>query len=294
MPVLNPESSQRNELPIGNLKSFAGKIHLLNDTYRNTAPSMKDAHRWLKLLVSVLFPLKENPDIGREEIEASLVSLKVRLEQLLEPLERDLPDTPAVVAAKFFEDLPAAYILLGEDAETFTFSDPAAEGIEEVILCYPGFFALVVYRIAHILWQLKVKVLPRILTEYAHGKTGIDIHPGAVIGKNCFIDHGTGIVIGETTVIGDHVKIYQGVTLGALFVNKDLAATKRHPTIGDNVILYAGCAILGGNTIVGDNTIVGGNVWLTESVPPNSIVYRNNLVEVKNGLSERESIHYII
>jgi len=135
-------------------------------------------------------------------------------------------------------------------------------------------FAIAVHRLAHLLYQLNTPIFPRIFSEYAHKQTGIDIHPGAKIGKNFYIDHGTGIVIGETTIIGDNVKIYQSVTLGAFYVSKDLANKKRHPTIEDNVTIYAGATILGGTTIIGKNTIIGGNVWITESIKPNSIVYQ--------------------
>jgi serine O-acetyltransferase len=223
-----------------------------------------------------------------------LERLRLRLEELLSPLERELPSAPNRVALSFFDRMPGIYNLLAEDAHNFVKSDPAAENLEEVILCYPGFFALVVYRIAHILYTLKVPVLPRVMTEYAHSKTGIDIHPGAEIGKNCFIDHGTGIVIGETSVVGKNVKIYQGVTLGALYVKKDLADMKRHPTIEDNVILYAGCTILGGNTVVGHDTLVGGNVWITESVLPHSVVYRENKTVIRENRALDEPIHFVI
>jgi serine O-acetyltransferase len=148
--------------------------------------------------------------------------------------------------------------------------DPAARSDEEVILAYPCVQAIMVHRIAHELWLRSVALIPRMMSEYVHGKTGIDIHPGALIGSSFFIDHGTGTVIGETTIIGDNVKIYQGVTLGALSVRKQEANKKRHPTIEDDVTIYAGATILGGETVVGKGTIIGGNVWLTESVPPNS------------------------
>lgn len=276
------------------MEDFAEEIQRKSRTFHRDGPSMRDAQRWVKELVGLMFPVKINPSIGSEKIGAGLFNLKIKLEALLMPMEKDLSDSPDVIASSFFDQLPSIYRLLLEDAETFSVSDPAAEGIEEVILCYPGFFSLVVYRLAHALYCMKVRFLPRILTEYAHGKTGIDIHPGAVIGRKCFIDHGTGIVIGETTVIGENVKIYQGVTLGALYVNKGLASVKRHPTIEDNVILYAGCAILGGETIIGKNTIVGGNVWLTESVPPDSIVYRKNQVTVRNGRPSEDFIHFVI
>jgi len=155
--------------------------------------------------------------------------------------------------------------------------DPAAKSLDEIIVSYPGIEAIAVYRVAHELHLLKVPLIPRIMTEYAHSKTGIDIHPGATIGENFFIDHGTGVVIGETTEIANNVRIYQGVTLGALSVKKDAdgkieRGNKRHPTIKDNVIIYAGATILGGETVVGEHSIIGGNVWLTESIPPHTLL----------------------
>ena len=152
--------------------------------------------------------------------------------------------------------------------------DPAATGPEEVIFCYPGFMATVIYRIAHELYLLGVPMIPRMMTEYAHSETGIDIHPGATIGKHLMIDHGTGVVIGETCVIGDHVRIYQGVTLGALSTRggQRIAGTRRHPTIEDNVIIYANASILGGDTIIGANSVIGGSAFITSSVPAGSTV----------------------
>lgn len=158
--------------------------------------------------------------------------------------------------------------------------DPAATTSYEVIRTYPGFYALAFYRLAYGLHQEKVPLIPRILTEYAHSKTGIDIHPGASIGRYFFMDHGTGIVIGETTVIGERVKLYQGVTLGALSVDKSMASTKRHPTIEDGVVIYSGATILGGETVVGKDSIIGGNVWLTRSVPANTKIYHQENVKV--------------
>jgi serine O-acetyltransferase len=150
--------------------------------------------------------------------------------------------------------------------------DPAATSRDEVILAYPGFFAVALYRAAHALYELDVPLFPRLLTEFAHRETGIDIHPAARIGTRFAIDHGTGVVIGETAVLGDGVRVYQGVTLGAAAVRKELSRIKRHPTIGNNVLIYANATILGGDTVVGDDSIVGGNVWLTHSVPPKSII----------------------
>ena len=151
--------------------------------------------------------------------------------------------------------------------------DPAAKSINEVVQTYPGFYAIAAFRIANELHRLGSVGIPRVITEHAHSKTGIDIHPGAKIGAHFCIDHGTGVVIGETTVIGNHVKIYQGVTLGALSVDKSDAERKRHPTIEDNVVIYAGATILGGETVIGHDSVIGGNVWLTRSVPPHSKIY---------------------
>jgi serine O-acetyltransferase len=162
-----------------------------------------------------------------------------------------------------------------EDAEAIFRGDPAAKSVDEVILAYPGFLAIAVYRVAHWFHNRGVPTLPRMISEHAHKLTGIDIHPGATIGRSFVIDHGTGIVIGETTVIHDNVKIYQGVTLGALSVDKSLANTKRHPTIERDVVIYANATILGGDTVVGAGSVVGGNVWLTESVSPGSRVYHS-------------------
>jgi serine O-acetyltransferase len=274
--------------------TFSRDIYLANNKYSSEVPSMKDTQRWVRDFVNLLFPIKEKGQMSLQEIDSELELLKLHLEELLAPLEKELQYSPRETASLFFKELPAVYKLLTDDAHTFIKSDPAAEKLEEVILCYPGFFSLVVYRLAHILYKLKVPVLPRVVTEYAHSKTGIDIHPGAVIGKNCFIDHGTGIVIGETTIVGNNVKIYQGVTLGAMFVKKNLADTKRHPTIEDNVILYAGCTILGGNTVVGHDTVVGGNVWLTKSVPPHFVVYQENKTVFRENNTTNESIHFVI
>jgi serine O-acetyltransferase len=180
-------------------------------------------------------------------------------------------------AYAFLESLPQIRRRLAKDIEAAYDGDPAAHCIDEIILSYPAAYAITAYRVAHELHVLNVPLLPRMLTELAHSRTGIDIHPGAEIGECFFIDHGTGVVIGETTVIGDHVKLYQGVTLGALSFPKDesgrlIRGHKRHPTIKDDVVIYAGATILGGETTIGEGSVIGGNVWLTESVPPGSRV----------------------
>ena len=181
----------------------------------------------------------------------------------------------------FITEFPVILENLNFDAHEIFNNDPAANSINEVYLAYPGFYAIVIYRFSHELYLLNVPLIPRLMSEYAHGKTGTDIHPGATIGKSFFIDHATGTVIGETCVIKNHVKIYQGVTLGALQVEKGMKNTKRHPTIENNVNIYANATILGGNTIIGENCTIGGNVWITNSIPKNSIVYHTHEIKLK-------------
>jgi len=179
------------------------------------------------------------------------------------------------ISRMLFRELPTIRKILFEDVQAHFTGDPAAKSMDEIILAYPGLSAIAVYRIAHILWKKKVPLLPRIMAEYAHTRTGIDIHPGAVIGRYFMIDHGTGVVIGETSIIGEHVRIYQGVTLGALTVPTDAGcfrSRKRHPTIKDHVTIYSGATILGGRTVIGEGAVIGGNVWLTRSVPPRTTV----------------------
>jgi serine O-acetyltransferase len=178
--------------------------------------------------------------------------------------------------------------MLALDVQAAFEGDPAATSYDEIIFSYPGIFAIMICRVAHALYEYNVPLLPRIMTEYAHSKTGIDIHPGAKIGKSFVIDHGTGVVIGETVTIGNNVRIYQGVTLGALSLPKDecaqLRGQKRHPDIEDDVIIYAGATILGGTTIIGARSVIGGNVWLTESVPPDTqVILEKPKLIYKNG-----------
>lgn len=183
--------------------------------------------------------------------------------------EQDIRERAENLTRTFLERIPHIQEMLWKDVEAEYDGDPAANSKEEIIFCYPGIFAIFVYRIAHELYEMQVPFIPRIMTEYAHGETGIDINPGAKIGEYFFIDHGTGIVIGETTVIGNHVKIYQGVTLGALSTQKGqgLSGVKRHPTIEDNVVIYANTTILGGETVVGQNSVVAGNTFVVNSIP---------------------------
>ena len=228
--------------------------------------------RLLELLRSILYP--DVFDELEEEHTAADLETMAR-QQLLEVLRRVYQEPPKYedVADALFAKLPAIRETLETDIQAGYEGDPAATCPEEVMLAYPAFEAISIFRIAHELYLLKVPMLPRMMTEYAHSLTGIDIHPGATIGPYFFIDHGTGVVIGETTVIGEHVKLYQGVTLGAksFAVKADgtlVKGNKRHPNIGSNVVIYAGATILGGDTYIGDNSVIGGNVWLTHSVEP--------------------------
>ncbi|MEP6780444.1 MAG: serine acetyltransferase [Gemmatimonadaceae bacterium] len=211
---------------------------------------------------------------------------------LLEVLAIVVPaERVTMVAEEILNALPAVHDLLEDDAMAILAGDPAAESRDEVIQAYPGFLATAVHRLAHEFYLREVKVLPRLLSEWAHRDTGIDIHPGAAIGRSFAIDHGTGVVIGETSVIGTGVRVYQGVTLGALAVNKQLANKKRHPTIGDDVVIYANATILGGHTEIGSGSIIGGNVWLTHSVPPRSIVQFSSRVEQRTADDDGLEFH---
>jgi serine O-acetyltransferase len=189
----------------------------------------------------------------------------------------------AKVWQRYVESLPKVLESLNLDAEAIVECDPASMSIEEVYMAYPGFYAIAIYRLAHELYKEGLPLIPRLMTEYAHSKTGVDINPGAKIGKSFFIDHATGVVIGESAIINDNVKLYQGVTLGALYVAKNLRQTKRHPTIEDNVTIYANATILGGDTVIGANSVIGGNAWVTSSVPANSTVFHTPKIKIKTA-----------
>lgn len=206
---------------------------------------------------------------SRAALVAEIESAAHTLRELARDLGHPTDDT---TETEFFESLPGIATRLQQDAEAMADGDPAATGTDEVIAAYPGFLAIAVYRVAHELSRAGVPLIPRLLTEYAHRETGVDIHPDASIGSRFCIDHGTGIVIGQSAEIGNRVRIYQGVTLGALAVEKRLASQKRHPTIEDDVVIYANATILGGKTVIGHDSIVGGNAWITASVPPFSQV----------------------
>jgi serine O-acetyltransferase len=249
---------------------------------------------WLGALLDTLFPQAAEqtyatPGDLRDALDASATELR----SLLRPLEGEIDD-PARLAAAFFQVLPEIHRQLVVDATAIERGDPAAESVDEVIMAYPGFLAIAVHRVAHRFYELQVPLLPRVLSEWAHERTGIDIHPGATLGHPVVIDHGTGIVIGETAVIGNNVKLYQGVTLGALSVTKSLASTKRHPTIGNDVVIYANATILGGDTVIGEGSVIGGNTWITSSVPANSIVYQRSEVHVRQGRADFEAPDFVI
>ena len=240
-------------------------------------PARIDPSQFVARLLAVLFP---HFRAGVTLEVAALEEFRVNGEQLFGSLRLDDPEK---LVGEFLLELPNLQKNLLQDARAILDGDPAAHSIDEVLIAYPGFFAIAIYRCAHILYQRGIPILPRVLTEYAHERTGIDIHPGATIGASFCIDHGTGIVIGETAVIGARVKVYQGVTLGALSVDKQSAGIKRHPTVEDGVVLYSNATVLGGNTVIGRDSVVGGNVWLTESIPPKSIVYHKSEITLKAG-----------
>jgi len=246
-------------------------------------PDVTGARQFVNTLFETLFLCKDQVDNNEFELQSQFKKLEGQLQLLLYSVKHD-DKYSNEQAAIFFKAIPELYTKLLLDAAAIYKADPAAKNIDEVFIAYPGFFAIAAYRFAHQLQQQKIILLPRVISEYAHNKTGIDIHPSATIGASFSIDHGTGIVIGETTIIGDFVKIYQGVTLGALSVQKEKASEKRHPTIEDNVVIYSNATILGGDTIVGHDSVIGGNVWLTKAVQPFSVVVQQAdvLIQDKN------------
>jgi serine O-acetyltransferase len=263
-------------------ENFARTLKERRDDHSMGFQLKKGTHNFIENMIAILFPhFCKGGFRTIKEIESRLASLENDLKMLLLPLVKGTSLIPDDTAKRFFQVLPSIHDKLWLDAEAITSGDPAAESIDEVILAYPGFTAITYYRIAHEFYLMHVPIFPRLITEYAHQFTGIDIHPGAQIGTSFAIDHGTGIVIGESSIIGDNVKIYQGVTLGALSVNKKLAKSKRHPTIENNVVIYAQAIILGGDTVVGHHSVIGGNVWLTASVAPYSSVYQETKVMVR-------------
>lgn len=238
------------------------------------------------------YELKERTEVFTNLLFYTLFDIETPVETNLDKLEAEFDALVSLacwntekpckkVWENYVEKLPTILERLNLDAEATVNCDPASLSIEEVYMAYPGFYAIAIYRLAHELYKIGFPLVPRLMTEYAHRQTGVDINPGASIGNSFHIDHGTGVVIGETAIIKEHVKIYQGVTLGGLFVAKSLQKTKRHPTIEENVTIYANATILGGETIIGKNSIIGGNAWLTASIPANSTVFHTPEIQIK-------------
>jgi len=246
-------------------------------------PSPQKLASFFDNVLGALFPNTSSRIFeSQEELEFFLINLKEELYEILFMYPNRESIHSVNKAEAFFNKLPDIYESLLEDKRAMYEGDPAAQSESEVVKSYPGFYAIAAYRVAHELHKMGIKLIPRMITEHAHSKTGIDIHPGANIGRRFCIDHGTGVVIGETTQIGNDVKIYQGVTLGALSVAKADASSKRHPTIEDHVVLYAGATVLGGETVIGHHSIIGGNTWITRSVAPHSKVYYKASLQKEN------------
>lgn len=242
--------------------------HILNDNHILTI-NRNDIKKLIYGIRNVIMPGFYQ---GDDTVESIYEHLSVMISKIYEYMNID--DDFRAKAYEFMKELPHVTKMLLYDLEAFYNGDPAAKSKEEIIIAYPGFYAIYIYRIAHILYRLEIPLLPRMLSEMAHADTGVDINPGAVIGHSFFIDHATGVVIGETTNIGNNVKIYQGVTLGALSIKdgNSVRGIKRHPTIEDNVTIYSGASILGGDVTIGHDSIIGGNAFITESIPPYSLV----------------------
>lgn len=276
------------------IREFASQVIKKYEEHQCMLPLKDETRKFISSFLRLAFPQYADKSFERvEEIESATILLMHDLRRIVASLIENKMEVE-VVLTRFTAALPAIMRKLDLDSRAIFEGDPAAKNEDEVILAYPGFLAIIIYRVAHELYLLGVPVIPRILSEFAHERTGIDIHPGAEIGESFCIDHGTGIVIGETTVIGDRVKIYQGVTLGAMSVDKTMASTKRHPTIEDDVIIYAQAVILGGTTVIGRNSVVGGNAWVTESVPPDSVVLHKSEVRLKYNGKHEPALDFVI
>ncbi len=273
--------------------NFINTLYNQHQKCITTFPDKELAEEFIDGFFEFLFIPQRHKKLSEFELSKEFESFKSHLSTLIYDVVADGNKTQEITN-QFFNAVPDIYSALLKDAEAIIKFDPAAESIEEVLVAYPGFYATAVYRISNYLWNKGVKILPRVFAEYAHSKTGIDIHPGAAIGQSFFIDHGTGIVVGETTLIGNNVKIYQGVTLGALSVNKTEIKSKRHPTIEDNVVIYSGATILGGATVIGHDSVIGGNVWLTNSVLPNSIVYHKSEISIRDKNPLPDVLNFVI
>lgn len=255
-------------------------------------PSKNEVHHFTEALSFYLFPVTSDEDNFLKSHLQVQSALKDQLRQLI--LSAGGGDQYNDVIEDYFAGLSKIRDLLLKDAQLILDFDPAAGSVAEVVLSYPGFFAIMIHRLSHPLYKQGIPILPRMMSEWAHSKTGIDINPGATIGCPFFIDHGTGVVIGETAVIGNNVKVYQGVTLGAIAVRKEDARKKRHPSIEDNVVIYAGSTILGGDTVIGNDSIIGGNTWLTQSVPAFSVVYHKNQTVITDRKDVEQPLNFVI
>ncbi|UKT65844.1 serine O-acetyltransferase [Pedobacter mucosus] len=257
--------------------------------YGNDIPTNQVIADWALNVIRLLYPESYSDQLLLpQQLKDKSINYQNDLSKIISACCKEKNKNCNEISIGFFAKLPELYRVLNTDIQAIFNGDPAATSEFEVVRTYPGFYAICFYRIAHQLSLANVPIIPRILTEHAHSKTGIDIHPAATIGEYFHIDHGTGIVIGETTTIGKHVKLYQGVTLGALSVHKNLAGSKRHPTVEDQVVIYSGATILGGNTVIGQNSIIGGNVWITESIAPFSTAYHAPIIKVRNINENRE------
>ena len=280
---------------------------LVNHSGEANLPARVNIEHILSELVELLFPgFTDNSGLDQNNLKL-ITAEKVNhlARELIQEVEKSLAFSARegktscgkegcraaaeLLTESFFEELPEIRRILSLDILANFRGDPAAKNFEEVILSYPGFQAVIVYRLAHFFWKAQVPLIPRMMCETVHGTTGIDIHPGARIGESFFIDHGTVVVIGETTVIGKNVKLYQGVTLGALSVKKEVGDVKRHPTIEDDVTIYSHATILGGDTVIGRGSVIGGNVWITESVPPFTTVYSRGGEQVSRQREQRQA-----
>lgn len=262
------------------------------ESLKNSLPKKK-AELFIDDLYRLLFNLDATPCECEYEVAQRLKAKELEFSGIIYDYLKD-NEVAQKETLSFFNSIENIYLTLLRDAQAILDNDPAAQNLEEVYIAYPGFYAIVVHRFAHQLWLQNLRLLARVWSEFAHSKTGIDIHPGAKIGNNFCIDHGTGIVIGETCVIGNNVKIYQGVTLGALSVSKDKMNAVRHPRIGDNVVIYSGATILGGQTHIGHDSTIGGNVWLTESIEPFTVMYYKSEVITKQKSLSPEPIFFHI
>jgi serine O-acetyltransferase len=284
---------------IDSLMETYGDYGMVNHSGGANLPGRENIARIMRGLDELIFPgFRENQGLDHSNLKLMTAEKVNHLaRELIREVEKSLAFSvregslscghdgchaaAELIVESFFEEIPVIRRKLSLDMQANFRGDPAAKSFEEVILSYPGFQAITVHRLAHYFWKAQVPLIPRMMSEMVHGSTGIDIHPGAEIGESFFIDHGTGVVIGETTIIGNNVKLYQGVTLGALSVKKEEGNRKRHPTIEDNVTIYSNATILGGETVIGRGSIIGGNVWITESVPPNTTVYTSAGEQVK-------------